>query len=77
MLFLKVAKAVDISKEIEYLTLKFNTNINVNSLIAQLRTFRVLVKDVELKCFQDVLIVVTKLERYEQQLIDQVITLHV
>ena len=64
MVLLKAAKGEDNSKEIEDLT-------NVNSLTAQLSTFRLLVKDVDLKRFQDILKVVTRLERLEQHLIDQ------
>lgn len=58
-----------ITKEIEDLKLKFSTYVNVNSLTAQLCTFRVVLKEVELKCFQDHSNVVTKLERLEKQLI--------
>ena len=74
MLLLKAGKGEDNSKEIEDLTLKFSTDVDVNSLLAQLCTYQVLVKDVELKCFQDILNVVIKLEMHEQQLIDEVIT---
>ena len=39
MLLLKAAKGEDISKEIEDLTLNFSTDVNVNSLTAQLCKF--------------------------------------
>ena len=74
MLLLKAAKGEDISKEMEDLTLTFSTDVDVNSLAAQLCTFGVLVKGIDLQCFQDILTAVTNLQQHERRLIDHVIT---
>ena len=72
-ILLKAAKGEDTSKEMEDITLKFSSDVNVNFLAAQLSTFQVLVKDMNLQCFQDILVAVSNLELHERQLIDQVI----
>ena len=73
-LLLKAVKGEDTSKELEEFALKFTTDVDVNSLSAQLCTFRVLMKEIELHCFQDILTAVKMLQPHEQLLIHNVIT---
>jgi hypothetical protein len=76
-LLLRAAKGEDISnsKEMEDLKLTFSADVNVNTLVAQLCTFGLLVKGNEFQCFPDILTAVKNLHPHERQLIDNVITL--
>jgi len=72
-LLLKAANGEDTSKEVDDLASKYSGDVNVNSLVAQLSTFHVLMRGVPLRCFEDILTKVKGLQPNERQFIDNVV----
>ena len=55
---------------------KYSGDVNVNSFVAQLSTFHVLMRGLPIRCFEDILTKVKVLQPNERQFIDNVIAVY-
>lgn len=72
-LLLKAAKGEDIEVEMKDLQAKYEEDVNISRLDAQLVTYKVLMQGKDFRCFQDVLIALKDLQLHEKLLINEVI----